>query len=88
MVGVGGLSAGTQPIRIGATVSSSGKYAEPSQMVQAGYRLWARQINLRGGLLNRPVELILLDDQRSEEDARRHYRHLMEEDPVDLGVSP
>jgi len=88
MVGVGGLSAGTQPIRIGATVSSSGKYAEPSQMVQAGYRLWARQINLRGGLLNRPVELILLDDQSSEEDARRHYRHLIEEDPVDLVLSP
>ena len=88
IVDAGGLCAAPQSIRIGATVSLSGKYMEPSQMIQAGYRLWARQINSRGGLLNRPVELMLLDDQSREEEVRRHYRHFIEDEPVDLVLSP
>lgn len=84
----GVLQAAPKPIRIAATVSLSGKYSEPSQMIQAGYRLWARQINSRGGLLNRPVELMLLDDQSGEEAVRQHYRHFIEDDPVDLVLSP
>jgi branched-chain amino acid transport system substrate-binding protein len=82
------LRAEPRPIRIGATVSLSGKYTEPSLMVQAGYRLWARQVNDRGGVLGRPVELVLRDDQSREDTARRHYKHLTEVDPVDLILSP
>lgn len=88
IVDAGGVCAAPPSIRIGATVSLSGKYMEPSQMIQAGYRLWARQINLRGGLLNRPVELLLRDDQSREEEVRRHYRHFIEDEPVDLVLSP
>lgn len=55
MASPGALYADVKPVRIGATVSLSGKYAEPSRRIQAGYRLWARQINARGGLLNRPA---------------------------------
>lgn len=84
----GALYADARPVRIGATVSLSGKYAEPSRMIQAGYRLWARQINARGGLLNRPVELVLLDDQSREEEVRRLYRQLIEAEAVDLLLSP
>lgn len=84
----GKLNAADQPIRIGATISLSGKYVEPSQMIQAGYRLWARQLNDRGGLLGRPVELILRDDQSQEEEVRRHYRDLIEKEAVDLVLSP
>jgi branched-chain amino acid transport system substrate-binding protein len=80
--------AAPQPIRIGASLSLSGKYAEPSLMIQAGYKLWARQINERGGLLGRPVALTLLDDQSQEEGVKQHYRSLIEEDRVDLVLSP
>ena len=50
----------TKPVRIGATVSLEGKYSEPSAMIQGGYKLWESQVNKRGGLLGRPVQLILL----------------------------
>lgn len=36
------------PILIGATVSETGRYAEPSAMGSKGIRLWARQVNARG----------------------------------------
>jgi branched-chain amino acid transport system substrate-binding protein len=84
----GVLKAAPQAIRIGASVSLSGKYAEPSQMIQAGYQLWEKQINVRGGLLNRPVKLILLDDHSRVEDARQLYRRLIEKEAVDLLLSP
>lgn len=84
----GPLMAADGPIRMAATVSLSGKYAEPSQMVQAGYRLWERQVNERGGLLNRPVELMLEDDQSREELVRHHYRRFTWVAPVDLVLSP
>jgi branched-chain amino acid transport system substrate-binding protein len=82
------LAAAASPIRIGATVSLSGKYSEPSRMVSAGYRLWASQINAQGGLLHRPVELLLEDDQSREDLVRRHYRAFIEALGVDLVLSP
>mgnify|MGYP006290893277 FL=1 len=81
-------AAAVDPIRIGATVSLSGKYAEPSRMVSAGYRLWADQVNAQGGLFHRPVELILKDDRSREDLVRQHYHTLIEEIGVDLVLSP
>ena len=77
-----------RPIRIGATVSRSGKYSEPSSMVLAGYRLWEKQINQRGGLLNRPIELVLYDDQSNPELVYNQYSKLIHVDKVDLVLSP
>lgn len=76
------------PIRIGATVSLSGKYVEPSAMVRDAMRLWEKQVNQRGGLLGRPVKLILYDDQSRPELARELYRQLILQDKVDLVLSP
>ncbi|NNL42763.1 MAG: hypothetical protein HKO79_09750, partial [Desulfobacterales bacterium] len=53
------LAAEPKPVLIGATVSLQGKYKEPSLMIQDGFRLWEKQVNQRGGLLGRPVKLIL-----------------------------
>jgi branched-chain amino acid transport system substrate-binding protein len=76
------------PIRIGATVSLSGKYQEPSAMMREAFKLWAKQVNARGGLLGRPVQLILYDDQSKEEQVRRLYQKLIAADKVDLVFSP
>ena len=79
---------GAAPIRIGATVSLSGKYREPSLMLRDGYRLWARQTNAAGGLGGRPVELLLHDDQSRADLAEALYTRLIREDHVDLVLSP
>ena len=76
------------PIRIGATVSLSGKYQEPSLMVRDAMKLWERQVNAQGGLLGRPVQLVLYDDQSRTERVRELYRQLLDKDKVDLVLSP
>jgi branched-chain amino acid transport system substrate-binding protein len=83
-----GAAAAAEPIRVGGSLSDSGKYAEPSRMIRAGYELWADQINARGGLLGRPVELILYDDRSDVRRVDALYRKLFEEDRVDLVLSP
>lgn len=76
------------PIRIGATVSLEGSYREPSLMIQKAYRLWAQEVNQRDGLLGRKVELILYDDKSQKDRVRSLYRRLIEDDRVDLVLSP
>ena len=80
--------AGKEPIRLGATVSLEGKYAETSFMIQNAYKLWVEQINTRGGLLGRPVKLILYDDKSNKDRVRSLYEKLITEDRVDFVLAP
>ena len=82
------FSAGTKPVLIGATVSLEGKYKETSFMIRNGLQLWEKEINQRGGLLGRPVKLILYDDKSKKELVRHFYEKLLTEDKVDLVFSP
>jgi branched-chain amino acid transport system substrate-binding protein len=77
-----------QPIRIGASISETGIYAGVAQYAVRGYRLYVDRLNKRGGLLGRPVELIVYDDQSSTATAVRLYEKLISEDRVDLIVGP
>ena len=78
----------TEPIRVGASISLSGTYTEPSAMIRDGYRLWAEQVNERGGLLGRPVDLILRDDHSDPDSVRAIYHALVDDEKVDLVLSP
>src|SRR5581483_8547863 len=54
----------------------------------SGFRLWADQINARGGLLGRSVELVTYDDGSDPETGARLYEKLISEDRVDLVLGP
>jgi len=82
------FSAEPEPVLIGATVSLEGKYKETSFMIRNGLRLWEKEVNQRGGLLGRPVKLILYDDKSKKELVRHFYEKLLTEDKVDLIFSP
>ncbi len=89
----GGLGAASawaspRPILIGGTVSRRGKYQAPSFMIQTALKLWQSQVNQAGGLLGRPVRFLLYDDRSDKELCRRLYRRLIQQDKVDLLVSP
>ncbi|NDE76842.1 MAG: ABC transporter substrate-binding protein, partial [Proteobacteria bacterium] len=57
----GGAAKGA-PVKIGASVSTTGSNGKTGQYQVEAYQLWAEQINARGGLLGRPVEMVILDD--------------------------
>ena len=82
------LGSDPEPILIGATVSLEGKYSEPSFMIRNAFRLWEQEVNTRGGLLGRPVKLILYDDKSQKKRVRQLYKKLFIEEKVDLVFSP
>ena len=77
-----------EPIRVGATASLTGVYAAPGEDQLHGIRMWVHDINARGALLGRKVELVSYDDKSDAETTRRLYRKLINEDKVDLLIGP
>ena len=77
-----------QSIVIGSTVSKTGRYAEPSLMIEKAFRIWAKEVNERGGLLGRRVRFILYDDNSDADQTRKLYVRLIEKDKVDFVFSP
>ena len=51
------------PIKIGGSLPLTGIYSESAKWIKAAYDWWAEDINKKGGLLNRPVKLIIYDDE-------------------------
>ncbi len=83
-----GLSLARSPIRVGVTVAQSGQYAVPGSADLEGMRLWVHDINQRGGLLGRPVELVHYDDKSDPQRSTRLYERLISKDKVDLLLGP
>ena len=57
-------------------------------MVNAALDLWKDDINAKGGLLGRPVELVIYDDQSSPANVPNIYTKLIAADKVDLLLGP
>ncbi len=58
-------AASGEPIKIGGSLPLTGLASEQAKLIKAGYEYWAEDINRRGGLLGRPVRLIMYDDESS-----------------------
>ena len=70
MLGVAGTAgAGAQPIRIGLQGPITGAWALEGEMAVNSVQIVADQINARGGVLGRPVEIVIGDDQGSPRQA-------------------
>jgi branched-chain amino acid transport system substrate-binding protein len=83
-----GGAAAADPIRIGLSLSLTGPTSPAGKQVQAGLEIWRDDINARGGLLGRPVQLVYYDDQGSPANAPGIYAKLMGVDKVDLLIGP
>jgi branched-chain amino acid transport system substrate-binding protein len=85
----GSLPAQAQaPIRIGASLSLTGTYAQPGRYQHEGYKLCQKDLNAKGGLLGRKVELVVYDDQSQPATGVRLYEKLITEDQVDAVMGP
>jgi branched-chain amino acid transport system substrate-binding protein len=81
-------SAEGEPIRVGVTVSLSGDYAAPGSEQLKGIEMWAHDLNARGALLGRPVEVVYYDDKSDPATSEALYERLVSEDKVDLLLGP
>lgn len=77
-----------QPIRVGGTLALTGPLAATAMVHKIVGEIYVEQLNKRGGLLGRPVEWVLLDDQSKPDLARTLYEKLITVDKVDLLIGP
>ncbi|GBE00019.1 leucine-, isoleucine-, valine-, threonine-, and alanine-binding protein precursor [bacterium BMS3Abin07] len=77
-----------EPVRIGLTLGLTGKYSWMADMQLKGVKLWQKDVNSRGGILGRKIQLIIYDDKSSPPAARSLYRRLILNDRVDLLFGP
>jgi branched-chain amino acid transport system substrate-binding protein len=82
--GTGPSPAGATPIKIGGSLSLTGTFSETSKWVKAGYEFWEMDINRRGGLLGRPVKMIVYDDESNVDKSVTYYERAISVDKVDL----
>jgi len=76
------------PVRIGLSLSLTGPTSPAGKQVLAGLEIWRDDINAKGGLLDRPVQLVYYDDQGNPANAPGIYAKLMGIDKVDLLLGP
>jgi branched-chain amino acid transport system substrate-binding protein len=81
------LAQGAGPIKIGFGMALTGPLAPNGQQALLGSQIWAEEVNAKGGLLGRQVELVHYDDQSNPSTIPGIYTKLLDVDKVDLVVS-
>src|SRR5436190_4698020 len=89
-LGMSAVSAATSgpPVRIGSTLALTGPLASTALVHQIVGEIYVEQLNRKNGLLGRPVEWVVKDDQSKPELARTLYEQLITVDKVDLVMGP
>ena len=82
--GGGDEEGGGEPIRIGASLPLTGDFSEPGVAAKQGYEIWQELVNKNGGLLGRPVEILIKDDQSDQNLIVTDYNALIQQEKVDL----
>lgn len=76
------------PVKIGMSMPLTGGLGAGGQAALIGLRLWIDDINAKGGLLGRKVELLVFDDQSNGANTPGIYTKLIDVDKVDLLIAP
>lgn len=72
------------PVRIGGTLALTGPLGSQAIIHKIVADIYVERLNSRNGLLGRPVEYVVLDDQSKPENTRVLYERLVTAEKVDL----
>jgi len=75
------------PVKIGFSMSETGGLSAGGKAALVALQIWKDDVNGRGGLLGRPVELVFYDDQSSPALVPGIYNKLLDVDKVDFVIS-
>ncbi len=84
LCGAGPAVKAAEPIKIGFSAQLTGSLASSGKANLLAQQIWAEEINRKGGLLGRPVQLIFYDDQTNVSTVPSIYAKLLDIDKVDL----
>jgi branched-chain amino acid transport system substrate-binding protein len=77
-----------EPIKIGFSMALTGPLAPNGKQALLGAKIWEEEINAKGGLLGRKVELVNYDDQSNPANVPGIYTKLLDVDKVDVVMGP
>ena len=75
------------PIKIGFSIPQSGGLAAIGKQALLAMQIWADDVNAKGGIIGRPVQLVTYDDQSNPANVPPIYTKLLDVDKVDLIVT-
>jgi len=87
LASVAANAADAPPIKIGFGLALTGPLAGGGKSALVALQMWAEDVNGRGGILGRPVQLIHYDDQSNPSTVPAIYTKLLDIDKVDLVIS-
>jgi branched-chain amino acid transport system substrate-binding protein len=76
------------PVKVGFSMALTGGVAQNGKQLIIALELWRDDVNAKGGLLGRPVELVYYDDQSNPSNVPGIYTKLITVDKVDLLLGP
>src|SRR5437868_13575367 len=85
---ISGVSAQQPPIKIGMSMPQTGGLAGGGKASLLGIEIWRDDVNAKGGLLGRKVELVVYDDKGSASETPAIYSKLLDVDKVDILFAP
>ncbi|MFI4986556.1 MAG: amino acid ABC transporter substrate-binding protein [Alphaproteobacteria bacterium] len=77
-----GPAAAADPIKLGAALSLTGRFSDSAKYVQEGYQFWSEEVNAKGGIAGRPVQIVTYDDESNPETGRVLAERLIDRDGV------
>jgi branched-chain amino acid transport system substrate-binding protein len=83
-----GVAAAQQPIKVGIGIAQTGTLGGGGKAALLAIQMWVEDVNAKGGLLGRKVELIAYDDQSNPALTPGIYSKLLDVDKVDLIIAP
>ena len=81
-------AAAADPVKVGFSMAMTGAVAQNGKQLLIALQLWRDDVNAKGGLLGRPVELVFYDDQSNPSNVPGIYTKLISVDKVDLLLGP
>ena len=75
-------------MKIGIGIAQTGTLGGGGKAALLALQMWVEDVNAKGGLLGRKVELIAYDDQSSASTTPGIYTKLLDVDKVDLLIAP
>jgi branched-chain amino acid transport system substrate-binding protein len=81
-------AAAAQPIKVGMSMPQTGPLGAGGKAALVALRMWVDDVNAKGGMLGRKVELIAYDDQTNPALTPAIYTKLLDVDKVDLLIAP
>jgi branched-chain amino acid transport system substrate-binding protein len=73
-----------EPIKFGNSLSLTGGLAPLGKAMLLTEQMWVEQVNARGGLLGRPIQLVFYDDQSSPASDPGIYTKILDVDRADI----